>query len=123
MTHHTAEHQTVLRNVGEEMRGCIDDCNTCHDVCLATVTHCLEMGGEHAEASHIRLLLDCAQICETSGDFMLRGSELHGETCAACAAVCERCAEDCERFGDDEIMRACADACRRCADSCREMAA
>ena len=123
MTHHTAEHQTVLRSVGEEMRDCIEDCKTCHDVCLATVTHCLEMGGDHAEASHIRLLLDCAQICETSADFMLRSSELHGETCRACAAICKRCAEDCERFLEDEIMRACADACRRCAESCRQMAA
>lgn len=123
MTHHTVEHATVLQDLGEEMRRCIEECSTCHDVCLATVTHCLQMGGEHAEASHMRLLLDCAQICDTSADFMLRGSELHGETCRACAVVCERCAEACERFNDDEIMAACAEACRRCAESCRQMAA
>lgn len=123
MTHHTVEHATVLQDLGEEMRRCIEECGTCHDVCLATVTHCLQMGGEHAEASHMRLLLDCAQICDTSADFMLRGSELHGETCRACAVVCERCAEACERFNDDEIMAACAEACRRCAESCRQMAA
>jgi hypothetical protein len=123
MTHHTAEHQTVLQNVGEEMRRCIEECTTCHEVCLATVAHCLEAGGEHAEAAHVRLLLDCAQICVTSADFMLRGSELHGETCGACAVVCERCAESCERFADDEVMSACADVCRRCAESCRRMAA
>ena len=121
MTHHTVEHQTALQKLGEEMRRCIDDCTTCHDVCLATVTHCLEMGGQHAEASHVRLLLDCGQICATSADFMVRRSEHHAETCRACAVVCERCAESCERFSDDEVMTACADACRRCAESCRAM--
>ena len=94
----------------------------CHAICVETVTHCLEMGGKHAEAAHIRLLLDCAEICQTSANFMLRGSDLHGRTCGVCAEVCERCAQDCERFGDDEHMQACAKACRSCAASCRKMA-
>lgn len=112
-----------MPHMSEEMQSCIKACSDCHEICLETVTYCLEKGGEHAEAPHIRVLLDCAEICETSHDFMLRGSDLHGRTCDVCAQVCERCAEDCERFGDDEQMRACAEACRRCAESCRRMAA
>lgn len=105
-----------------EMQQCIQDCLNCHSICVATVAHCLQMGGPHAEAQHIRLLLDCAEICQTSANFMLRGSDLHGRTCGACAEVCARCAEDCARFGDDPQMQACADMCRRCAESCRRMA-
>jgi hypothetical protein len=108
--------------VDERMRTCIEECQNCHSVCTETVTHCLQMGGDHAEPNHIRLLLDCAEICQTSANFMLRMSDLHGETCGVCAIVCERCAEDCERFGDDEMMKQCAEACRSCAQSCREMA-
>jgi hypothetical protein len=103
------------------MQHCIDICQECHSVCLETVIHCLQMGGEHAEPNHIRLLLDCAEICQTSANFMLRGSDLHGLTCATCAEVCDRCAEDCERF-DDAQMKRCAETCHRCAESCREMA-
>ena len=33
------------------------------------------------------VLLDCAEICQTSANFMLRGSPLHTNTCAACAIV------------------------------------
>lgn len=106
----------------DEMRRCIDECLSCFRTCLETVTHCLEQGGRHAEAAHIRLLLDCADICQTSGAFMLRSSDLHTRTCAVCAEICERCARDCEAFGDDPVMRACAEACRRCAESCRKMA-
>lgn len=109
---------------GTEMRQCIEHCLDCHAICLETISHCLEMGGKHAEASHIRLLMDCVQICQTSADFMLRGSDLHGRICGVCAEVCARCAEDCERLaGDDELMRRCAESCRRCAESCRKMAA
>ena len=107
----------------QQMQECIDNCTRCHATCVETITHCLEKGGRHAEVGHIRLLLDCAQICATSADFMLRGSDLHKLTCRACAEVCARCAEDCERLADDDVMRRCAEECRRCAESCRKMAA
>ncbi len=106
----------------DQMQECIDNCTRCHAICVETMDHCLQKGGRHAEAGHIRLMLDCAQICATSADFMLRGSDLHGRTCGVCAEVCERCAEDCERMADDDMMRQCAEACRRCADECRRMA-
>jgi hypothetical protein len=67
-------------------------------------------------------LLDCASICHTSADFMLRGSDLHRPTCGVCAEVCQRCAESCERMAEDELDRRCAEVCRRCAESCRQMA-
>lgn len=101
---------------------CHDTCQHCHDVCLQAIAHCLRQGGAHAEEAHLRLLMDCAEICQTSAHFLLRESELHAVTCRACAEICERCAEDCERFGaDDEQMRPCAEACRACAESCRAM--
>ena len=114
--------QATSRQMDTDMQRCIEECQTCHSVCLATVPHCLQMGGQHAEPRHIRLLLDCAEICQTSANFMLRGSDLHMRTCAVCAEVCEQCAQDCERMSDDAHMRACAETCRRCADSCRQMA-
>lgn len=81
------------------------------------------MGGKHADPRHIHLLQDCAQICQTSADFMLRASPLRGRTCAVCAEVGESCAKECEQFADDEVMQQCAAVCRSCAASCREMAA
>jgi hypothetical protein len=106
----------------EEMLRCIRNCLNCHSLCEVTAMHCLHLGGSYAAPDHIRLLLDCAEICRTSAGFMLRGSDLHPRTCAVCAEVCQRCAEECERFGDDAQMRSCAEACRICATSCREMA-
>ena len=106
----------------DRMRACIEQCNHCQEICTETVAHCLQMGGEHAEPGHIRLILDCAEICQTSANFMLRISDFQGQTCGVCADVCERCAEDCERFDDDQMMQQCAEVCRSCAASCRAMA-
>jgi hypothetical protein len=109
--------------VSSEMQQCIDECTRCHHVCLATVSHCLELGGKHADPSHIGLLLDCAEICQTSANFMLRGSERHQLICGVCADICRACAEACERIaGGDQMMKDCAERCRRCAESCERMA-
>lgn len=102
---------------------CIENCTECHATCLSTAAHCLEKGGEHARPEHMTLLLDCAQICATSADFMLRNSERHHVTCGACAEICRACAEDCEQMADDPVMQRCAEMSRTCAESCERMAA
>ncbi len=102
---------------------CIDACQECHAVCVETILHCLKMGGRHAEATHLRLMRDCADLCAQSVELMLRGSEFMGRFCALCADVCDRCAESCEGFRDDETMDHCAKTCRDCARACREMSA
>ena len=76
-----------------------------------------------AETAHLRLLLDCADICQTSADFMLRGSEKHALTCGTCVEICVACAEKCEPIGkEDSMMKNCAEVCRNCAESCKHMA-
>lgn len=116
----TAHHTQTM---DAAMQQCISNCMECHRLCTQTVAHCLQMGGEHASAHHIGLLLDCAQSCQQSADFMLRMSPFHSQFCGVCADVCAACAEDCERLASgDPIMLACAEACRRCAESCRKMA-
>ncbi len=104
------------------MQACIDACTSCHQTCLHTLRHCLEKGGKHADASHITLLLDCAQICTASADFMTRHSDQHNSVCRACAEVCRACAASCDSMGDDDMMKQCAEECRRCAESCLAMA-
>ena len=105
-----------------DLEDCIDICLECYRVCVETLQHCLRMGGSYAELARIRRLSDCVQISQVSADFMIRGSELHAETCAACAEICGRCAEDCATFTDDDQMQDCAEACTRCAQSCARMA-
>ena len=111
-----------MTSTDSHMQHCIQECATCHQVCLATIQYCLGKGGKHSDANHIRLLADCAQICGVSADFMTRGSPRHTRTCRICADICAACADDCGKMSDDAQMKRCADTCRRCSVSCREMA-
>jgi hypothetical protein len=112
----------MAHHISDAVRRCIDECQSCRDICLEAISHCLDKGGKHVDATHMRTLLDCADACETSATFMLRGSAMHSSTCEVCAEACEQCAKSCDRLGDDDLMRRCAEECRRCAESCRQMA-
>lgn len=110
----------IGHSMSSEMRSCMDDCHQCHLTCLQmAMTHCLEKGGQHAEPAHMRLMLDCAAICQTAMNFMARNSAHHAIVCRACAELCRACAASCEEVGD---MQECVDTCLRCAESCERMA-
>jgi hypothetical protein len=111
----------TVRSHTMTMEECVDKCTECREICLQTVAYCLEQGGGLASHPTIRLLTDCAEICGTSANFLVRGSPYHSLTCFVCGEICDTCAEYCERFAD-EAMRECAEACRACADYCRTMA-
>ena len=109
--------------ISAEMRHCIDLCLACYATSEATKAHCVELGGKHVEPAHLRRMADCARLCLTAADFMLRGSDLHGRICDLSAEACRICADDCERVDpSDPMMQECAVACRRCAEACEKMA-
>lgn len=108
----------MSHKIEHSMSECITTCTDCHRVCLETITHCLTRGGEHAEAAHIQLLMDCAEACQACANSMIRGPEQNGYFCELCAKICTVCAEACEETG----AKACAEACRKCAESCGVMA-
>ena len=105
-----------------DMQRVIQECETCHDVCLQAMVHGLRKGGRHAEPGHITTLLDCVDMCATSVNFMVRESPRHRRTCELCAEVCDACAKSCGSFRDDDEMGRCEAECHRCAELCREMA-
>lgn len=97
----------------------IDACVACHGMCYRmAMTFCLEKGGRHAAPKHLGLMLNCADLCQTSANFMLSDSPMHGRVCLICAEACEACAKSCEEVGD---MRDCVEECLNCAKSCRSM--
>ena len=121
--HHDHEHDHDHELDHDRLQECIEECLQCHAVCTMTVQHCLVKGGEHAEVDIVGVLLDCAEICQTSANFMLRGSPYHALTCTTCATICQVCAEACASVDDDEQLAHCAEVCTSCAESCAQMAA
>jgi hypothetical protein len=100
------------------MQKCIEQCQKCQEFCLDTINQCLKRGGPHADPDHIRMLMACAEICDTCARFMLLGSSLYAKVCEVCADVCDACSKECGRLQDT----VCADTCRRCTEICRQTA-
>ena len=106
--------------IDSPMKDAINACLDCHSMCLRTaMSYCLAQGGPHVEQQHFRMMLNCAELCQTSANFMLSDSPLHRRVCAVCAEACEACAESCKQVGG---MDNCIEECLRCAKSCKTMA-
>lgn len=95
------------------------DCR--HTIQKTLMTHCLPIGGVHMEERHVRAMVDCMEICQTTADFLTRESDFHAQLCELTAEICKAAAKSCEQIGDEKMM-ACAKAARACADTCKEFA-
>lgn len=108
-------------NLSPEMEWAIQACLQCKDVLEDTLLYCLQEGGKHSAVALITLMLDCAEICQITVNFIRRNSALQGAVSLVCEQVANRCAEACAIFTDDERLRQCAQACRTCAEACRNV--
>jgi hypothetical protein len=109
-----------MNQLSQQIRDAIQTLQHCHATCHSmAMTHCLEMGGEHARPQHLRLMQDCAAFCAFTADALGRKSQFHSRFAALCAEVCETCAEDCAAIGE---MEECVAACRDCARVCGDIA-
>ena len=73
-----------------DMKACIDECRASHQVCVETARYCLDTGSAHVASAHLRLLIDCAEVCQATANAMLRDSVVHKTLCSACADICNR---------------------------------
>jgi len=111
--------EDIMNNLSRQTCGAIEALQNCHALCSSmALTHCLELGDEHARPQHLRLMLDCAALCAFTADALGRKSQFHNRFAALCAEVCETCEKDCEALGE---MEDCVRACRTCAECCRQV--
>jgi hypothetical protein len=91
-----------------------------YKACQEAFTHCTDKGGKHADGEHLRMLLDCAEICRITALLHGHRSELCAAESAVCMDACARCAASCERVAsDDPKMKACAEQLRQCTKACQ----
>jgi len=119
--HNTANKEGTHHSKAD-MESCIKLCHECHAMCNQTIAQCLKLGGSHAAPDHIKLFIDCAQMCMITADYLTRESVIHDRVCKVCADVCRLCAESCDKVaGDNQLLKQCADMCRHCSESCASM--
>ena len=106
---------------------CIEACYDCAQACTQCADDCLSERGELSTlAKCIRLNLDCADVCATTGRVVSRQTEYDANVTKtalqACVAVCRSCGDECEQHGEHmEHCAVCAEQCRRCDRACQEL--
>lgn len=127
MTHIAEMLRTHPKGTGMDMdvlTECIDACYDCAQSCTACADACLAEQAVQELARCIRLNLDCADVCATTGNMMTRLTGPEGavlrKQLEACVEACRVCAQECERHANmHEHCRICAEACRRCEQACQ----
>jgi hypothetical protein len=110
-----------------KLEECIQACFDCAQACVACADACLGEQDTGMLLRCIRLDLDCADICATTGRMLSRQAAgeptLVRALVQACAEACHLCGEECARHGEHgmEHCRVCAEACRRCEQACRAL--
>jgi hypothetical protein len=100
-------------------QSCMEICTQCHQTLMHTaMQYCLPIGGNHVDPEHFRLMMNCAEMCQTAANFQLSDSKYCRQVSSLTAEICEECAASCEKLGD---MDDCVLACRQCALCCRGM--
>jgi len=109
-----------MMEVTKETRECVQACLDCHNCCTQMIAACME--ADHCDSKTMKMLMDCAQMCQMCAGLMLRGSDMSGKMCAMCVEMCNACALACETMakGNARLMQ-CAKACRACADMCMRL--
>ena len=113
----------------DALAACIDACMECAMTCTSCADACL---AEEQHLQHlvrcIRLNLDCADICTTTGAIMsrrtMRDESVLRAQLQACIAACRACGDECENHARDMHMEhcaVCAAACRRCEQACQQL--
>lgn len=103
-----------------EADSCQQACRHCHEVCRKTAFDMSRAAAQETNQDHIRMLFECAELCELSANWQLSGSQYCNQICAVCAQVCRECESHCVGKVD---LEECEYVCRRCAESCEAMAA
>ena len=127
MTHATAMIESYPQSINLDrglLAHCIEACVDCAQACTACADACLGEDMVAELTSCIRIDLDCADVCETTGRVLSRqtgyDAELTRAVLLACAQACRSCGDECERHASmHEHCKVCAEACRRCEQACR----
>ena len=94
-------HPDVKGHTNDALIRCIEECYSCAQTCTSCADACLAEQMVRDLTQCIRLNLDCADICNTTGRIATRrtGSdeEVIRRMLDVCATACRLCADECQR--------------------------
>jgi len=118
-----AEEERERLGISPKVRRCVEATSDCYTACTEALTYSLDAGGDLSDPAHLRFLIDCCEICQTTQNVLLRASGLGMMLATVCVESCEKVAESCRQInGSDPQLETCAEVCDHTADCCRQLA-
>lgn len=111
---------------GEALEQCIAACYECGQTCNACADACLAEDNVAEMRECIRLNLDCADLCFTTGRTLSRltspDKELLKKLVETLATSCRKCGEECDSHAEKMAhCGVCAESCRKCEAACEAL--
>ena len=115
-----------LAGPADVIAAAIDACFDAAETCPACADACLAETAVAKLTACIRLNLDCADVCHTTGKLLARQTDINVDVVRAqvraCIAAVHACAEECRKHAaEHEHCRVCADACCLCEQACQDV--
>lgn len=111
----------------QDLAMCIEACFDCTQTCTACADACLSEQMIMELTRCIRVNLDCADACDSTGRVLSRhtgyDANITRSMLQACAQACKSCGDECEKHAHLQHCAVCAQACRRCERACRQLLA
>jgi len=111
----------IVTSVTDKYQSCIDACTKCAQACYECFDACLKETNVNERTNCIKILVECAMMCQASASVMSMDGQYATDHCKMCATICEKCAYECNIF-EDAHCKKCADICTMCAKECKTMA-
>lgn len=114
-----SNHPDVRGSINNDLLRSIEACYDCAQACTACADACLAEEEVRQLTQCIRLNLDCADVCFTTGALASRRTgtdeSLLKSMLEVCSQACHRSGEECQRHADKhEHCKVCADVCQQC---------
>ena len=119
-------HPKKFQGDAAALAACIEACLECAQTCTACADACLGEQDRQLLVRCIRLNLDCADVCDTTGRMLSRQTEpdwgMIRAQLQACVAACRVCGAECDKHaGHMAHCKVCAETCRRCEEACTRL--
>jgi hypothetical protein len=107
----------------ELLADCMKACFECVQACTICADACLSEDDVNSLTRCVRTNLNCADICDATGQVLGRPADVEWEVTykqlQACMAACAVCAAECEHHLHHEHCKVCARVCRQCEKACQ----
>lgn len=100
----------------QEAERCIDALQACYAVCMRSVSYGYVKESGPLQEEHVRLMIDCAEMCQTAANFLIRESDHYLRICREAAEICKDLVSSCEGV---DGMEGILSICDECVSACR----